>query len=156
MADYRLLGRINALELQLERYKREQSGAECIALSAAQARADSVAAMFGESASPPIAGESPLDYRKRLATGFQKHSPQLQDSRLLKAMDAGSFALCEERIYNDAAASAHSAPPQAGMLKAIESRDAAGRLVTKFVGDIGCFLQPFSSSGASVQLNRKP
>ena len=156
VVDYRLRGQIDNLEMQLENYRREVSGSERTALEAAQTRADAVAALFGESVSGPIQGEDVLTYRKRLAMGFQKHSPQLKNSRLLKALDAGSFALCEEQIYNDAVAAAHTAPMQPGVLKAVESRDHAGRLITRYVGDIGAFLQPFTLDGVAGRINRNP
>ena len=42
--------------------------------TAAQSKADRVARAFGDSAEPPLQGESLLGYRVRLASQFQKHS----------------------------------------------------------------------------------
>jgi hypothetical protein len=151
--DWRTIDRINVLERRLEQARREIPSAERAALAAAQTRADSVAARFGGSVSSPIPGEGELDYRKRLAEQFQPHSPRFSHSRL-SPLDAATFGMIEAEVYADAVRAA-DASVQPGTLKAIEERDRSGRLVTRYVGDVGAFLAPFVSGGYTGNINEK-
>jgi hypothetical protein len=117
----------------------------------AQRRADAVATLHGVSAPPPILGESAIAYRRRLLSKFQGFSPTFGKANV-NFVDAPTLALLEDRIYADAAQARHDATP--GELRAVESRDAAGRLITRFHGDVGAFLAPFVSHGQRVKINR--
>ena len=151
MAEIGTYARVYALEQQL-RAIRDPSRDE-VEFEAIQARADSVAALHGDKAPPPILGESLLNYRKRLLAQFQGFSPQFEKTRL-HSFDVPTIEALEQRIYRDAeqAAYRHDAPP--GELRAVVSRDEAGRKITKFVGDVGEFLGPFSDHGQRVRINR--
>jgi hypothetical protein len=153
MTDWRTIDRLNVLERRVANARREVPAAERDALAAAQSRADSVAARFGQSVSSPIPGEGELDYRKRLAEQFQPHSPRFSQSRL-SPLDAASFGVIEAEVYADAVRAA-DASVQPGTLKAIEERDRSGRTITKFVGDVGVFLAPYVSGGISGHINEK-
>jgi 8-oxo-dGTP pyrophosphatase MutT (NUDIX family) len=121
-------------------------------LSAAQARWDSVAQMFGEQASAPLHGESPIAYRKRLAAKYQKHSPGFKAIRF-DSIDDDSFAAIEEQIRADAQAYAKSPSVMpAGRLVPIVRHDAAGRKITEYTGDMNAWLGFFKHEGASVRL----
>ena len=149
--------RLARLERQLKGITTELPTAERDALAAAQARADSVAAMFGDRAPPAISGETSVDYRKRLLSRFQKHSPTFKDTRLT-AFDSATLAAVEDRVYADALSSAR-APGDAtpGMLIPFEERDRAGRIITRYHGDIAAFMEPFiPQSQQIVKLNRNP
>jgi hypothetical protein len=125
----------------------ETSGSDRDALATAQTRADSVAAMLGDRAPPALAGELPIDYRKRLLKRFAPHSPRFKDTRF-DSMDNGTLTTVEDVVYVDAANSARAvgdATP--GVLIPIEERWRDGRTVTKFVGDVGAFLAPYTSGG---------
>jgi hypothetical protein len=113
--------------------------------------------MFGDRASPPLAGERPIDYRRRLAARFQKHSERFKETRF-DTMDPNTLGVMEDLIYADAVAAA-KAPGGAstpGQLIPIQERDSAGRMITRFVGDIGAFMAPFTSPGATVRVNTTP
>jgi hypothetical protein len=117
----------------------------------AQRRADAVAALHADRAPDPILGESPLDYRKRLLRRFQGFSPGFEKTNFFAA-DAASLDVLESKIYRDAEQAAYRPDAQPGVLRAVESRDAAGRLITKYVGDVGEFIAPFVQDGTVVKL----
>jgi hypothetical protein len=123
-------------------------------LATAQARADSLAQMFGDSVNPPLHGESPIEYRKRLAGKFQKHSAAVKGVKL-DSLDAASFGVIEERIYADAATVARSpAVLPAGRLMAHKRTDMAGRTITEYSGDIATAFAPFMAPGYVGRVNR--
>ncbi|WP_320533657.1 NUDIX hydrolase [Robbsia andropogonis] len=148
-----LKAQIAAMEARMNVLSAPLSTSDRDALSAAQARADGVAQMFGDSASAPLAGESPVSYRKRLAAKFQKHSESMKGVKL-DSVDGAAFDLIEDRIYADAQSAAlkPEALP-AGRLIAI-NRQEGGRTITEFKGDMDAWLGGFKASGAVVKFNR--
>ncbi len=80
MAEIGTYARVYALEQQLRAIR--DPSRDPAEFEAIQARADIVAALHGDKAPPPILGESPLDYRKRLLAQFQGFSPQFEKTRL--------------------------------------------------------------------------
>ncbi len=150
MTEIGTYARVYALEQQL-RAIRDPSREE-VEFEAIQARADSVAALHGDRAPNPILGETPLDYRKRLLARFQGFSPQFEKTRL-HSFDAPTIEALEQRIYSDAQAAAYQST-QPGELRAVVSRDEAGRKITKFVGDVSEFLAPFMDHGQRIRINR--
>jgi len=117
------------------------------ALAQAQARADSIAGLFGNRALPPIPGESPLAYRRRLANDFKQHSAKFKD-KALGTMDADVLGVVEEQIYHDAETAAR-APNRAGPGRLIPIRevDEAGRTITRYTGDNMAWMSMFMSPG---------
>ncbi|WP_269145866.1 NUDIX domain-containing protein [Burkholderia pseudomultivorans] len=125
------------------------------ALASAQMRADSVMQMFGQNATAPLHGESPIDYRKRLASKLASHSPDMKGVKL-DALDGAAFKVVEDKIYADAQVAARNpASAPAGRLIPIVSRDEAGRQITRFTGDIAAWMQHFTSPGVVCKLNRQ-
>ncbi len=123
------------------------------ALGAAQSRADSLAQMFGDSVTPPMHGETPISYRKRLAAKFKQHSSQFKDA-VIDSLEGPAFDLVEGQIYADAQAAAlNPADPVKGRLIPSTHRDPSGRLITKFSGDIDGFLGPFKAPPVSIRFN---
>lgn len=146
--------RIAAMDERLSGLTRPLSSEDRDQLSVAQRRADSLAQMFGDSVQPPLHGEGPIAYRKRLAAKFQKYSPSLKTVKL-DSQSPEAFALMEERIYNDAqnvALNPASAPK--GRLIPSVRVDAAGRQITTYTGDIDSWLTHFKSPGYSATINR--
>lgn len=132
---------------------REESAEEQNAKASAQARADSVAAMFGDRAPAPMPGETSLAYRRRMAQRFQKHSPTYKDSAV-GAYDAAALASAEDRIYADAVNTARTTPAAApGVLIPVVTRE-AGRDITRFHGDIGSWMQHFMTGAQVGKINR--
>ena len=112
------------------------------ALSKAQSRASVVAQMFGDSVTAPLHGETPIEYRKRLADKFKKHSAEFKETRL-DSIDGSAFDLIETKIYADAQAAAldSSSLPEGRLMPIVE--DLNGRKVTRYVGDIKVAMGPF-------------
>jgi len=110
----------------------------------AQAKADSVYAAFGKSASRPLAGESLLSYRKRMARGLQAYSDAYKDVSLASIKDAKLLAIAEKQIYADALMAAKSPTMYAAdQLIEIHEKDRAGRTITKFKGSMEAWLGDF-------------
>lgn len=160
--DAALKGENAELRLSLKRLEgivagitKETPRADIDALAAIQSRADSVAAMYGDRASPPISGEAVLDYRRRMLKRFQPHSARFKNTRF-DALDEATITTVEDQVYADAVNSARetqAATP--GVLVPVESQDRSGRTITKYHGDIGAFLAPFVS-GATVSRIVRP
>ena len=119
------------------------------ALASAQSRADGIAGLFGSRALPPMPGEAPAAYRRRLAGNFKRHSEKFKDSRF-DGMDDATFAAIEEIVYADAASAARSPSRGAtGVLIPIREPDETGRMLTRWTGDSLAWRQHFMT-GAQV------
>ena len=141
---------IRDMNSRMNRVLKPQSVDDRESLAKAQARADSVARMFGDSITPPLAGESPIEYRKRCAAKFQKHSDAAKGLKL-DAMDDGTFGLIEERIYADAQANARKAVGTgSGRLIEMHERDTTGRTITRYEGDPRAAWAPFMDTGRAI------
>ena len=104
----------------------------------AQAKADSVFASFGKSASRPLAGEGLMAYRKRLLRGLQAYSDSFKDVNINSIKDAKLLALTEKQIFSDALAASKSPMTYAADQEiAIQKKDSAGRTITSFRGGMG-------------------
>ena len=117
--------------------------------------ADGLGQMFGIEITPPLHGESPVEYRKRLAAKFQKHSQKMAGIRL-DSLEGPAFDVIEGQIYADALEAARSPDVQkAGVLIPIERRDSAGRVITTFEGDPMSWMQHFMSPGGTARIVRE-
>lgn len=110
----------------------------------AQAKADSVYAAFGKSASRPLKGESLNAYRTRLMRGLQAYSDAYKDVNLRSIKDEALLSLAEKQIFADAALAARSPMHiPAGQLIEVKRADRAGRTISEFKGAIGAWLDVF-------------
>ncbi len=144
---------IDHLTAKVRDLQRPMPSAERDALARTQARADSVAGLFGDRALPPMPGEGGLAYRKRVLAGFQKHSARFAAADLAR-MDAATLAPIENMILADATDAARDpgrAPP--GRLIPIVTRE-GGRDVTRFIGDIATTFAPFMSGAVVTRIPR--
>jgi hypothetical protein len=106
------------------------------AFTAAQSRADRVLRAFGDEAPPAVAGETLLEYRKRLLRPLQKFSPKLKAADLSKISDVNAFEYFEDGILADAAAEAAqptAASLRPGELREIRTPDQSGRVITRYI-----------------------
>jgi hypothetical protein len=117
-----------------------------------QARADSVAQLFGDFAPPWFAGESDLAYRRRLVGQYQKYSPTWRDAEI-GTLSGRALETVESQIFADAAREARqptSLTLRPGELVERVSTDATGRRITKFHGDPEACWAPFKVPSRAV------
>jgi len=108
------------------------------AMCDAQAKADSVYAAFGKSASRPLKGENLMSYRKRMARGLQAYSDAYKEINLAGIKDAKLLEIAEKQIFADALAAAKSPTMYAADSEIeIHEKDRAGRMISKFKGGFG-------------------
>ncbi|WP_244121619.1 NUDIX hydrolase [Burkholderia gladioli] len=150
-----LRARIERMDGRIASMTKPLSTEDRDALATAQMRADSVMQMFGQSAAQPLHGESPIDYRRRLASKLQSHSSDMKGVKL-DSIDGPAFKLVEDRIYADAQSAAlNPAAAPAGRLIPLVSRDEAGRQITRFTGDIDAWMGHFKAPGVVCKVNRQ-
>lgn len=122
------------------------SDADYKEMADAQAKADSVAMAFGDSAPRPLQGETPLAYRKRLVGAFKKHSKEYGAVDVLAIADATLFGIVESKIYADAMEIARNPiDVPAGQLREVITTDRGGRRIVNFAGDPSAWMTPFRS-----------
>lgn len=111
-----------------------------------QSKAERVFQAFGDSAGapPPVNGETEVDYRVRLLSAFKKHSKAYKDSDLGKVHDEAIFTSIEDSIYADAYTEAtRPTQVQPGVLIPQRTKDATGRVITRYNGDPNAAWAPF-------------
>lgn len=130
---------------------KEVSDADFAAMADCQARADSVASAFGDSASRPVQGETVLGYRKRLAAKFKAHSKDYASVDISAITDPALFGIVENKIYADAMDAANSPVTAPGEgLREIKTRTAAGHQISTFKGNIGSWMGEFKADAFHV------
>ena len=120
-----------------------QSDAQLNLMRAEQARADVGYAAHGLTAPPPIDGEAPTPYARRLAAGLQRHSATWAAANL-HTVAADALGVIAPAIYADAVAAAND--PRnvpAGTLREIITTDPSGRKVSTFVGSPSVWMDDF-------------
>ena len=148
------IARLNYQMTQLGLRTAPLTGDEMAALAAAQHRADAALGLWGDKASAPVPGERPADYRRRVLAAVQARAPQFKDKDFA-GTPSNVLDFIEQKVYADAASAARdpsTVPP--GQLRAVQERDAVGRLVTKFYGDMGVWFNTFTTPGARGNVNR--
>lgn len=149
-----LRDRLASVEVGVKSLSRELSHEEKDALAMAQSRADSIFLSLNEKLTAPLFGETPISYRKRLASRLQKYSPKLKDVKLDSISDPATFEILEREIYADAA-SASTSPaflPE-GKLIPEKITDFAGRVCTKYRGDIKAAFAPWVQRSVPFRVN---
>ena len=121
----------------------------------AQAKADSVYAMIGESAPRWMQGETLPAYRARLLKGLQKHSKAYAGANLgaLAVADETSFSAAEAQIFADAQTSARNPVQHGSGLRAIK-KNFGGHEITNYVGDPFEWMSPFMLRPSTVRISR--
>jgi hypothetical protein len=143
--------RLRQLEQQL---LREVSGQEVADMEAMAARFNSVAAALGETAPPPLLGELPISYRRRLAAKLAAYSQRFKDTDFTST-DAATLDVLEPQLMYDAREAARLDAVSVGKLVEYKE-DIGGRTVTKTVGDPMNWMQHFMIDGVTGSINRTP
>jgi hypothetical protein len=143
------------LRAKLEQLRRPRDAGEIERMRGHQVRCDGVLAYRGERAPEPNAGESELEYRRRLMAKVAPYS-EFKNSRfdsipseLLSAIEPRAYAQAAEIIRHDAAG-------REGVLVPVTEHDETGRKITRFVGDPMSWMQHYMSGGTSGSFNRNP
>ncbi len=111
-----------------------------------QVRADSVYGQHGAAASRPMAGETLLAYRRRLAQGMQRHSAAWKDIDL-SSLPGPALDVAVGTIYADAVKAARNPTDlQPGELREIVTQDSTGRRITSFAGEPRAWMEQFGSN----------
>ena len=130
--------------------KAAKADEEMAEMADAQAKADSVYAAFGKSASRPLAGETLLNYRKRLLRPLQVHSDAYKSVDLKGLKDAALLAIAEKAIFADALVAAKVTTAHADQLVEHVQTDRAGRRISTFTGSMGAWLNDFKVPSSRV------
>lgn len=134
--------KVDALEAEFKKADAEDT--EEAAKADAQAKADAVYQLFGESAPRALRGESLLAYRKRLASKYKSHSKAYADVDLSPIADLKLLDVIEGHIYADAQAAATSpASVPEGTLIERKRRDPTGRTISEFYGSVAAWTGDF-------------
>lgn len=148
-----LKAKLESMESRFQAFSKELSPTERDELASIQSRFDSTYQMLGEHMSAPLPAETPISYRKRLASKIQKHSERFKTTRL-DSLDSSVLDEVERNILEDAnklARQPSSALP--GRLIAIRKADSTGRIITTYSGDPGVWMEPFRSKGFTCKIN---
>lgn len=117
-------------------------------MAEAQAKADSSYGSVGKRAPVPFSGEKPLDYRKRVLMGMQKHCAKHKDVNIRAIADSATLAVLEEAIYSAARTSIEEEMNNTqGQLHKRVRNDEAGRTITEYQGDPNVWLSAFKTPG---------
>jgi len=109
-----------------------------------QSRADRSYSLHGLSAPRPMEGETAVAYRRRLAVGLKKHSPDYKDIDIGAVSDENMLTVIEKRVYDDAEKAARNPVDiGAGELRKITRTDEMGRRITEYHGDPMAWMEPF-------------
>lgn len=120
------------------------------ALVDAQVKADKVASAHGQSAPPPMSGERPMAYRRRLLRPFQAYCDSFKDVDLHAIEDKTVFAGIEAKIYADAAEAGKRPQVVAGTLRERSRKTPSGHTIIDFYGDPRAWMDTFSGQAQAV------
>lgn len=101
-----------------------------------QEQADRAFQAFGDRAGPPLDGETPLAYKKRLVGKMQKHSKVWASTRIASIADMDAVGVIADQVYADAIQAARrGADLPAGHLRQIKHEDGHGHTIYTYEGD---------------------
>jgi hypothetical protein len=118
-----------------------------------QSRADSVASLFGDHASKPIAGETLGNYKRRIVKTWQSLSPTYKDVdlRVLQKADGIAFnaAVADILVHADAEGRRPSRVPLGVLIERTENK--GGHQYTKFYGRPVSWMSQFMHQGKRIK-----
>jgi len=145
--------KIDSMEAKLAAVTKPHSDQDKNEICSAQMRADGTMQMFGKKAPLPFFGESPREYRTRIANELKQHSADFKAIKL-DSMDEVTFKVIEDKIYSDAQRVAiDSAAATPDVLIPVVTEDFAGRRITKFSGHPNGWMRHFKTSARTCKLN---
>lgn len=104
--------------------------------AAIQEQADPAFQAFGDRAPGPLDGESPTQYKRRLGSKMQGHSPKWKESRLSAVADDAMLDVVVSEIFADSiTAATRGADVPAGQLHARKTTSDAGHTYIDYFGD---------------------
>ncbi len=110
-----------------------------------QETAEPVFQAFGDRAPGPLEGETPTQYKRRLGSKMQVHSPHWKDSRLSAIGDEKSLDVVLGQIYADAiSVGRRGADVPEGNLRANTTKTEAGHTRITYSGDTSVLTGMFS------------
>jgi hypothetical protein len=124
------------------------SDSDEVLLANIQARADTALVNIGQKAPKFMAGETPVNYRRRLAAKYKVHSDLWKDKDLSdRSIVADSILdVVEAQIYYDLEHVKADAVAPTDTLRPIIKRDRTGREITEFVGNKRAWMGQFMSA----------
>jgi hypothetical protein len=138
-------GELSSLRSIVDGLKRQPTSEDRDQIAKAFTRADSLYQMLGDETPATYPGESPIAYRRRLATGLRKYTDSYKAYVLHDSVDATAFGLLESAIYAEALEAAkHPVINDAneGVLREIKTVE-FGKQVSRFQGDSNAAWLPF-------------
>lgn len=149
-----LAAQLAALQRQLDHATRPRAFDEGDQISAAHSRADATLQRLGTQTPQPAPGETAERYRQRLLAKMQQYSSLAANPLPIGTMTGVVLDQIEAKIYADAQNAARNPQVKPGELRAVKERDAAGRLITTYVGDAMSWRAAFTAPGVGCVLPR--
>lgn len=136
------ISEIAGLKSELAALKpRSRSDSDRERFASIQEQAEPAFQAFSDRAPAPMDGETPLDYKRRLATKMQKHSDRWNDKRLSSISDEEILDNVVGDIYADSLSAARRGVAVApGELREITTRSLAGHTRIEFQGDAASWM----------------
>lgn len=151
-----LRAQVTHLENKLKQMQTPLTTGDVEAMKATQVRADRVAAQLGERVSEPKLGETPLEYRRRIAQQLAQHSPRYKGETFY-GVGAAAMDVVEREVLQDAQRKAHDTVRETpGQLIEEKYNDGSGRIITKYHGDPLFWMSHFMTGGQTGFVNRNP
>lgn len=120
--------------------------------AAIQERADTAFQAFGDRAPAPLDGETPTQYKRRIGTKLQAHSPKWKDTRLSAIADDATIDVILDDVYADSLMAARrGAAVPAGHLREVKSRNDAGHTFISFEGSPSSWMRPLAGRAQAAR-----
>jgi hypothetical protein len=144
--------------IEARRLDHASPSADPVDLAEIGARFDSAYNAVGAGGAPaPLPAETKFSYRRRLAGGLQRFSPDWRHSDLYR-LPAQVMNTAERAILSDTAAAVgdHAIGNPDGSLRRIDSQNAAGHRIVEWAGNPRAWLAQFAGPGKAVKRFKDP
>ena len=152
MADHAPISRAEAAALRAEIARLNSRAPSIIAdadrerFAVIQEQADPAFQAFGDRAPAPLQGETPTQYKRRLGTKLQGHSPKWKDARLSAVADEQLLDTILTDVYADAVVAARRGVdvPQGQLREVVRQR--GGHTIIEFEGFADSWMNSFAGN----------